>query len=128
MESPVRAPWLPRYLLRHEQSEFYLAPYPLGTRHSGPSPFRSFRPAMRRPSRISPQFLLSRYWRSARWISFSRPLGTWTGFPEKGSRPVWYMQVEIVKGVGVKPRPARSGGGGPGCAQLGPSSYFTNLI
>lgn len=40
--------------------------HPLGTRHSGPSPMRSSRPARRKPSRTSPSFLLSQYWRRAR--------------------------------------------------------------
>jgi len=61
----------------------YSAPHPpppLGTSHFGPSPIRSSLRARRSPSRTSPQFLISRNWRSARCISFSRPLGTWTSF------------------------------------------------
>lgn len=38
----------------------------------------------------------------ARWIFFSSPFGTCTRFPVLGSRPVAYMQVEVVMGVGVK--------------------------
>ena len=51
--------------------------------------------------RTKAAFLGSAYCSSARCMAFSRgDRATYTGFMVTGSRPVWYMQVLMVPGVG----------------------------